>query len=140
MRVDPATDEVFIDGLPTKLEPRCMNLLVCLAEHAGQVMSVERLLDEVWKDVVVNPDSVYQTVASLRRVLKDDAREPRYIDNVVRRGYRLIAPVIREGSVAVDLGVADGAAPGPAPEPAQAQDIAPQSATTERRVRRVAPL
>jgi len=140
VRVDPATDEVFIDGLPTKLEPRCMNLLVCLAEQAGQVMSVERLLDEVWKDVVVNPDSVYQTVATLRRVLKDDAREPRYIANVVRRGYRLIAPVIREGSVAVSLGVAASAAPAPAPVPAPARDIAPQAATPERRVRRIAPL
>jgi len=70
-----------------------MSLLLCLAKHAGQVMSVDRLLEEVWKDVVVNPDSVYQTVTTLRRSLKDDARDPKYIVNVVRRGYRLIAPV-----------------------------------------------
>ena len=70
-----------------------MSLLLCLAKHSGQVMSVDRLLEEVWKDVVVNPDSVYQTVTTLRRSLKDDARDPKYIVNVVRRGYRLIAPV-----------------------------------------------
>ncbi|MGC1722380.1 MAG: winged helix-turn-helix domain-containing protein, partial [Isosphaeraceae bacterium] len=70
-----------------------MRLLVCLAEHAGQVVSVEQLLDEVWKDVVVTPNSVYRAVAELRRVLGDDSKEPTYIVNVLRRGYRLVAPV-----------------------------------------------
>jgi TolB-like protein/tetratricopeptide (TPR) repeat protein len=70
-----------------------MGVLLCLARHAGQVVSVDRLLEEVWGDVVVNPDSVYQAVASLRRALGDDAKVPRYIANVVRRGYRLVAPV-----------------------------------------------
>ena len=92
-RVNPALDEVSREGVTTKLEPRTMRLLACLAEHAGQVLSVEQLLDLVWKDVVVSPDSVYQAIASLRRILGDDSKEPRYIANVVRRGYRLIAPV-----------------------------------------------
>jgi DNA-binding winged helix-turn-helix (wHTH) protein len=46
-----------------------MRLLVCLAGHAGQVVSIEQLLDEVWSDVVVNLDSVYQAATMLRRVL-----------------------------------------------------------------------
>jgi transcriptional activator of cad operon len=92
-RVNPALDEISKDGVKTKLEPRTMRLLACLAEHAGQVLSVEQLLDLVWKDVVVSPDSVYQVIASLRRILADDPKEPRYIANVVRRGYRLIAAV-----------------------------------------------
>jgi TolB-like protein/DNA-binding winged helix-turn-helix (wHTH) protein/Tfp pilus assembly protein PilF len=92
-RVDPAIDEISRDGVVTKLEPRGMSLLLCLAKHAGEVMSVDRLLEEVWKDVAVNPDSVYQTVTTLRRSLKDDAKDPKYIVNVVRRGYRLVAPV-----------------------------------------------
>jgi transcriptional activator of cad operon len=93
LRVDPALDEIRMDGTTIKLEPRTMRLLVCLAGHAGQVVSVEQLLDEVWNDVVVNPDSVYQAVAMLRRVLHDDAKNPTYIANVLRRGYRLVAPV-----------------------------------------------
>jgi transcriptional activator of cad operon len=93
LRVDPALDEICKDGTTIKLEPRTMRLLVCLAGHAGQVVSVEQLLDEVWNDVVVNPDSVYQAVTVLRRVLGDDAKAPTYIANVLRRGYRLIAPV-----------------------------------------------
>ena len=92
-RVDPALDEISRDGTSVKLEPRTMRLLVCLAEHAGQVVSVEKLLDEVWTGVVVTPNSVYQAVAELRRVLGDDPKEPSYIVNVLRRGYRLVAPV-----------------------------------------------
>jgi TolB-like protein/DNA-binding winged helix-turn-helix (wHTH) protein/Tfp pilus assembly protein PilF len=96
LRVDPALDEIERDGQTIKLEPRSMRLLVCLAERAGDVVSVEELLQEVWKGVVVTPVSVYQAVAGLRRVMGDDAKNPVYIANVVRRGYRLIAPVSAE--------------------------------------------
>ena len=43
--------------------------------------------------VVVTPDSVYQAVASLRRLLGDDAKEPTYIATVPRLGYRMVAAV-----------------------------------------------
>jgi TolB-like protein/Tfp pilus assembly protein PilF len=97
--VDPALDEIAKDGKTLKLEPRTMRVLLCLAEHAGEVVSVEQLLDAVWKDVVVTEDSVYQAVAALRRALGDDPREPRYIANVLRRGYRLVTPVLRVDSL-----------------------------------------
>src|SRR5271167_245961 len=93
LRVDPALDEIYKDGSTIKVEPRTMRLLLCLAEHAGQVVSVDQLLAEVWKDVIVGPDSVYQAVAGLRRILGDDPKSPVYIANVMRRGYRLVAPV-----------------------------------------------
>jgi len=93
LRVDPALDEICKAGHTIKLEPKAMRLLMCLAERAGEVVSVEELLDRVWKDVVVSPDSVYSAVAALRRTLGDDPKTPKYIANVVRRGYRLIAPV-----------------------------------------------
>ena len=107
--VSPALDEVVRDGRTIKLEPRAMQLLVCLAECAGAVFSVENLLDLVWKDVIVSTDSVYAAVAALRRTLGDDPKNPKYIANVVRRGYRLIAPVSRparsvSGSLASESG------------------------------------
>lgn len=70
-----------------------MRLLVYLAEHAGEVVSIDELLNHVWSGVIVTPDSVYQAVASLRRLLGDDARQPTYIATVPRLGYRLIATV-----------------------------------------------
>jgi TolB-like protein/DNA-binding winged helix-turn-helix (wHTH) protein/predicted TPR repeat methyltransferase len=101
-RVDPALDEISRDGATLKLEPRAMRVLVCLAEHAGQVVSVDDLLDAVWKDVVVTPDSVYQAVAGLRRALGDDTKKPVYIANVLRRGYRLVSPVAPWADAATD--------------------------------------
>jgi adenylate cyclase len=93
VRADPALDEIVREGKSIKLEPRSMRLLVYLAEHVGQVVSVEELLTEVWRDVVVTQDSVYTAIASLRRALGDDANKPLYIANVPRRGYRLVASV-----------------------------------------------
>jgi len=70
-----------------------MRLLLCLAERAGEVVSIDDLLDQVWSGVVVTQDSVYQAVASLRRQLGDDAKEPAYIATVPRLGYRMVASV-----------------------------------------------
>ena len=70
-----------------------MRLLLCLAERPGEVVSIEELLAKVWTDVAVSSDSVYQGVASLRRVLGDDPRQPTYIATVSRLGYRMVATV-----------------------------------------------
>jgi len=92
-RVDPALDEISREDKTVKLAPRAMRVLLCLAERPGEVMSVNQLLDVVWKDLVVTPYSVYQAVAALRRALGDDPKDPTYIANVSRRGYRLVAPI-----------------------------------------------
>lgn len=107
-RIDSALDEISKEGSSVKLEPRTMRLLMCLVEHAGQVVSVEQVLDEVWKDVVVTPNSVYHAVAALRRVLGDNSKEPTYIANVLRRGYRLVAPVEWLDAPPPDLKVSPG--------------------------------
>ena len=70
-----------------------MRLLLCLAEHAGEVVSIDDLLNQVWPEVTVAPDSVYQAVTSLRRPLGDDPKQPAYIETVPRLGYRMIAAV-----------------------------------------------
>src|SRR5258706_11509183 len=92
---DPARDEISKDELTIKLEPRLMRLLICLAEHAGQVVSIDNLLDEVWKNTIVTQASVYQAIATLRRSLGNDSETPAYIASVARRGYRLLGPVSR---------------------------------------------
>jgi len=70
-----------------------MRLLLCLAEHPGEVVSIDDLLNQVWPGVTVTSDSVYQAVTSLRRQLGDDAKQPTYIATVPRLGYRMIATV-----------------------------------------------
>lgn len=70
-----------------------MRLLLCLAEHPGEVVSIDDLLNQVWPGVHVAPDSVYHAVASLRRLLGDDPKQPTYIATVPRLGYRMVANV-----------------------------------------------
>jgi TolB-like protein/DNA-binding winged helix-turn-helix (wHTH) protein/tetratricopeptide (TPR) repeat protein len=114
-RVDAAREQISKDGATIKLERRLMQLLLCLAEQPGQILSVEQLLDRVWAGVVVTPDSVYHTVASLRRLLGSDTKTPTYITNIPRRGYSLIAPVapwVDSNELAVEVPT-DEVAPAP---------------------------
>jgi TolB-like protein/DNA-binding winged helix-turn-helix (wHTH) protein len=92
-RVDPASCEISREGETARVEVRTMRLLVCLAERAGEVVSSDELLNHAWAGVIVSQDSVYQAVASLRRLLGDDPRQPTYIETVPRLGYRMVAPV-----------------------------------------------
>jgi len=70
-----------------------MRLLLCLAEHPGEVVSIDDLLSHVWPDVTVTQDSVYQAVTTLRRLLGDDPKQPTYIATAPRLGYRMVATV-----------------------------------------------
>jgi transcriptional activator of cad operon len=91
--VNPLSGEIARGEERVRLEARTMRLLLCLAESPGEVVSIDTLLNQVWSGVVVTPDSVYQAVAALRRLLGDDAKQPAYIVTVPRLGYRLVAPV-----------------------------------------------
>jgi len=93
--VNPVSGQISREGEIARLEARTMRLLLCLASRGGEVVSIDDLLREVWSEVTVTPDSVYQAVASLRRVLGDDPKQPTYIATVPRLGYRLVAPVSR---------------------------------------------
>jgi transcriptional activator of cad operon len=91
--VNPASGQISREGETARVEVRAMRLLVCLAEHAGEVVSIDELLNQAWPDVAVAPDSVYQAVTSLRRLLGDDPKQPTYIETVPRLGYRMVAKV-----------------------------------------------
>jgi TolB-like protein/DNA-binding winged helix-turn-helix (wHTH) protein len=92
-RIQPATGQISLNGETAKVEARTMRLLLCLAERGGQVVSIDDLLNQVWPDVAVSQDSVYQAIASLRRILRDDPKQPAYIETVPRLGYRMVAKV-----------------------------------------------
>jgi TolB-like protein/DNA-binding winged helix-turn-helix (wHTH) protein len=122
--VNPGSGQISRDGETARVEVRTMRVLVCLAEHAGEVVSIEDLLNHVWSDVAVAPDSVYQAVTSLRRVLGDDPKQPTYIETVPRLGYRMVAPVspwVDQSNGKMDsLGASDNGHPAPAPNDAPA--------------------
>jgi len=92
-QVDPPSGRLRRGNEEVKLEPRVMDLLVQLALHPGEVMSRETLEAKVWPGMVVGYDAISQSMIKLRKALQDDSRDPRYIETISKKGYRLIAPV-----------------------------------------------
>jgi len=86
--VQPSLNTVSQNGASTRLEPKVMEVLVCLAEHTGEVVPKETLLQTVWPNTFVTDDVLKRSVSALRRVLKDDAHESRIIETIPKRGYR----------------------------------------------------
>lgn len=75
------------------LEPLAFNVLRDLCEHAGEILSIEQLLDKHWPGVVVTPNSLSRVVAQIRKALQDSHRDPKYIETVPKAGYRFVASV-----------------------------------------------
>ena len=97
--VEPSLNRISRDGASIQLELKAMDVLLCLADHAGELMDKRVLLDAVWQTEFVSDNTLTRRIAELREALGDDARNPRYIETIPKRGYRLIADVgIAEGS------------------------------------------
>ena len=92
-RIDGPGCRIFQDDTITSLEPKVMDLLLVLAERAGQVVGKDALLELLWPGVIVGEDTLARTISKLRNALDDSAKSPEYIETVPKRGYRLIAPV-----------------------------------------------
>ena len=78
-------------GRRERLEARAMDVLVLLHRRVGSVITVDEILDAVWDGRAVTSHSVAIVVSDLRKALGDDARDPRYIETIPKRGYRLLA-------------------------------------------------
>jgi TolB-like protein/DNA-binding winged helix-turn-helix (wHTH) protein len=91
--VQPSLNTISRNGKSIHAEPKVMEVLVCLAEYAGQAVPKEKLIQTVWPDTFVTDDVLIRSISELRRVFEDDAKEPRVIQTIAKRGYRLVAPV-----------------------------------------------
>ncbi len=72
------------------LDPKDLSVLMHLIDSAPTLVSTDELLDRTWPDTVVGDNALQQVIARLRRILGDDARDPRFIETLPRRGYRLL--------------------------------------------------
>lgn len=77
-----------------QLEPKIVDVLVYLAQHAGRLVSRDELMENVWKDTVVLQDSLNRCISQLRSVFQRHAATGRVIETVRKRGYRLVADVV----------------------------------------------
>lgn len=70
-----------------------MDMLVLLAEHAGEVVSKDEIVTRVRDNRLVSESALSRDIAALRRLLGDDTRHPRYIETIPKRGFRLVARI-----------------------------------------------
>jgi TolB-like protein/DNA-binding winged helix-turn-helix (wHTH) protein len=91
--VRPSLNTVSRNGASIHLQPKVMEVLVSLARQPDEAVPKDQLLKTVWPDTFVTDDVLVGSISELRRVFEDDAREPRFIQTIPKRGYRLIAPV-----------------------------------------------
>jgi len=106
-KVEPSLGRLSRGQTTVKVEPKVMTVLICLAQAAGDVISREELEAAAWEGLVVGYDSLASTIIKLRKAFEDDSRNPRIIETVPKRGYRLIAPVNAIGPPAVTEGGAE---------------------------------
>ncbi len=76
------------------LSSRYFDVLVLLVSNAGQLVERNRILDEVWEDVVVSDTALAQCIKSIRKLLDDDASNPRYIKTVHKHGYIFVGNAV----------------------------------------------
>ncbi|EHD0131596.1 lysine decarboxylation/transport transcriptional activator CadC [Vibrio alginolyticus] len=77
------------------VEPRLINLLHFLAEHANEVFNREELIQYVWAGAIVTDQVVTQSIFELRKLLRDGREEnTNYVITVPKRGYKLVANVV----------------------------------------------
>jgi DNA-binding winged helix-turn-helix (wHTH) protein len=91
-QLDEANARLSRDGTAITLAPRPFGLLCALVRRSGSLLTKNELLDDVWGHQFVSESVLKTAISDLRTVLDDDAREPRFIETVSRRGYRFIAP------------------------------------------------
>ncbi len=90
--------QLFRNGSPVRLEGLPLQLLMFMVEKRGQLVTREQISAELWsKDVFVDVEQGINTaIRKIRRALADDADEPHYLQTVVGRGYRFVAPNAEE--------------------------------------------
>ncbi|RPI63695.1 MAG: hypothetical protein EHM50_01905, partial [Lysobacterales bacterium] len=87
--IEPLTGRIAGPGGETRVQPKVMDVLVFLAQHAGELVERDTLLEQVWRRVS-SEEVLTRCISELRAALGDDRGSPRYIQTVPKRGYRLL--------------------------------------------------
>jgi len=91
--VKPSQNRLYIGGHEKILQPKVLDLLTLLCAAQGETLSKSHLVNALWPNTIVGPDSLANTMARLRKALNDDAKNAQYIETVQRKGYRWLKPI-----------------------------------------------
>jgi Tol biopolymer transport system component/DNA-binding winged helix-turn-helix (wHTH) protein len=78
---------------PLALAPKVFDTLLMLVQNGGRIIEKEELMNRLWPETFVEDGNLTYNIKQLRKTLGDDARRPRYVETIARRGYRFIANV-----------------------------------------------
>ena len=94
--MDVRAYELRSAGIPLKLKPIPMELLLFLVERRGEMVTREQIVERIWgKGVFLDTDNgINGAISKIRQVLRDDAEQPRFVQTVTGKGYRFVASVI----------------------------------------------
>ncbi|MEP5613106.1 MAG: winged helix-turn-helix domain-containing protein [Cyclobacteriaceae bacterium] len=92
-RIDPEINTITGNGKSYKMEPKIMQVLMCLVNAKGNVVSKESLFGTVWAETIVVEMVLTRAISELRRVFEDKPADPKFISTISKSGYRLIANV-----------------------------------------------
>jgi len=120
--LNPAESSLRQAGIAIPITPKALNLLSILVENQGHVLDKEYLLDQIWGDSFVEEGNLTFNIRQIRKILGDDAKKPKYIETVPKRGYRFIGNVEKE-AIGKD-------------ETASSNEVSPVIIKTERRSRK----
>ena len=96
-RLDTANQCLLRDGVPVALAPRPFAVLRYLVENPDRLITHDELMDALWPETYVQPQVLRTYMLELRKVLGDDAGQPRFIQTLPKRGYRFVAVVVEGG-------------------------------------------
>lgn len=102
--VQPRRNRITRNDQTIALEPKVMEVLVVLAEQAGEVVTRDELLEAIWAELVVTEEALTRCISALRIAFGDDYQHPTFIETIRKTGYRLIAPVTLADPVPLPLG------------------------------------
>src|SRR5262249_18424560 len=89
-RFDARSGQLWRERSQVKLTPRAAAVLCYLAERAQELVTKQDLIERVWSGMAVGDDALTSCIQELRGALGDNARRPRFIETLHRRGYRFM--------------------------------------------------
>jgi len=92
-RLFPAQFLLLEGDKPVPLGSRALQILIVLLDRAGEIVSQQELMADVWPSIFVVPANLTVHMSRLRRMLRDGQDGNRFIINIPGRGYRFVAPV-----------------------------------------------
>jgi len=99
--VEPSLNRLSRGDTSVRLDQSTMDVLLYLAERAGEAVPRNEIVERIWRTESVSDFAVSRSIAELQEALGDADPNPRYIEAVPERGYRLAAVVAAEPSAAV---------------------------------------